>query len=49
MIILRQKEHSSKLMKVVRTMKRAGNNVVTAIDNAGLKVLAWCSYKSIMK
>jgi hypothetical protein len=38
MIILRQKEHSSKLMKVVRTMKRAGNNVVTAIDNAGLKV-----------
>ena len=37
MIILRQKEHSSKLMKVVRTMKRAGNNIVTAIDNAGLK------------
>ena len=25
-------------MKVVRTVKRAGNNVVTAIDNAGLKV-----------
>ena len=24
-------------MKVVRTMKRAGNNIVTAIDNAGLK------------
>ena len=38
MIILRQKEHSSKLMKVVRTVKRAGNNVMTAIDNAGLKV-----------
>ena len=37
MIILRQKEHSSKLMKVVRTVKRAGNNIVTAIDNAGLK------------
>lgn len=38
MIVLRQKEHSSKLMKVVRTVKRAGNNVMTAIDNAGLKV-----------
>ena len=25
-------------MKAVRTMKRAGNNIVTAIDNAGLKV-----------
>ena len=24
-------------MKVVRTMKQAGNNIVTAIDNAGLK------------
>ena len=32
-----EREYSSKLMKVVRTMKRAGNNVVTAIDNAGLK------------
>lgn len=37
MIIFRQKEHSSKVMKVIRTMKRAGNNVITAIDNAGLK------------
>lgn len=33
-----EREYSSRIMKVVRTMKRAGNNIVTAVDNAGLKV-----------
>jgi len=37
MIILRQKEHSSKLMKAVRTMKRAGNNAITSLDNTILR------------
>lgn len=37
MIILRDKQYSSKLMKAVKTAKRVGNTVMTAIDNAGLK------------
>ena len=37
MIILRQKEYASKLSKVVRSVKRVGNNTMTVIDNAGLK------------
>jgi len=37
MIILRQKEYASRLLKAVRSIKRAGNNVMTAVDNAGLK------------
>jgi len=37
MIILRQKEYSSKPMKLIRTAKRIGNRVMTSIDNAGLK------------
>lgn len=37
MIILRDKTYSSKLIKAVRTAKRVGNTVMTAVDNAGLK------------
>jgi hypothetical protein len=37
MIILRQKEYASRLLKAVRSVKRAGNSAMTVIDNAGLK------------
>jgi len=37
MIILRQKEYASNLLKAVRSVKRIGNNAITAVNNAGLK------------
>ena len=37
MIILRQKEYASRLLKTVRSVKRAGNNAMTVVNNAGLK------------
>lgn len=38
MIILRNKEFSTKLGKVLKTLKSAGDKTITAVDNAGLMV-----------
>jgi hypothetical protein len=38
MIILRDKEFSSKIMQLISGAKKAMNKVITPIDNAGLKV-----------
>lgn len=36
MIVLRDKEFSSKKVQLLKAAKRAGNSVMTAVDNAGL-------------